>query len=166
MKIINEDLIDSNNRGHCRRSTGTFGKYCWIILLKCDNIVKIFILNLIPAVFQWKHKVYLQITIHYILLKVLFFKIYDLCLSFTQKMDSTPIEILAFWGNPFIDLFFDIFKRLKMLCLQIILNGSKQMMIRWCYVQWILRVRLSNSCPVYIFYGFCYTWTSIVIEQN
>ena len=41
---------------------------------------------------------------------------YDLCPSFTQKMDCMPVEIFAIWGNPFIDPFFDILKRLEMLC--------------------------------------------------
>ena len=42
-------------------------------------------------------------------------------------MISTPVEILALWGDPFVDAFFDIFKRLEMLWWRIILNGSKQM---------------------------------------
>ena len=49
-------------------------------------------------------------------------------------MDTTPIEILVFWGDPFIDPFFNIFKRLKMLGWKIILNCSKQMIIRWRYI--------------------------------
>ena len=86
-------------------------------------------LNLIPGVLQWKGKVYLQFTVHYILFRVLSFRSYDLCPSFTQQINSTPVEIFAFLGDPFIDTFFDIFKRLEMLWWQIILNGSKGMII-------------------------------------
>ena len=52
---------------------------------------------------------------HNILFKVLSFTSYEFCPSFTQQMDSTPVNNLAFRGDPFIDPFFDIFKRLEML---------------------------------------------------
>ena len=50
-------------------------------------------------------------------------------------MDATPVEILALWSDLFVDPSFDIFETLEMLGLEIILNGSKQMIIRWRYVR-------------------------------
>ena len=44
-------------------------------------------------------------------------------------------------------------------------TNDKQMEL--CPVNVAGEVRLPNPCPVYIFfYGFCYMWTSIVMEQN
>ena len=50
-------------------------------------------------------------------------------------------------------LFWYLFKRLEMLWWQIILNGSKQM---------IILIHVLYTC----FYGFCYMRASIVMERN
>ena len=58
------------------------------------------------------------------------FRNYYLCPSFTQQMHSTSVDIIALWGDLLIALFFDIFKGFRLLWWKIILNGSKQTIIR------------------------------------
>ena len=108
--------------------------FIWVYI----NICKIYFKYIFSSIFNvhlfergYSHQSWIfgRIILYkkYILFKVLSFRSYDLCLSFTWQMDSTPIEILAFRGDPFIDPFFDICKRLEMMWWKIILQSWKQM---------------------------------------
>ena len=86
----------------------------------------------------------------------------SLCPSFTQQMDSTLVEILAFRGDPFDDPFFDIFKTWNAVMTNhsewLETNGNQMALI--CPVNMAGEVRLPNLCPVYIFLQvLLYTWS-------
>jgi len=100
--------------------------------------------------------------------KILSIASYDFRPSFGQVMDSLPEELLIFQVQKRIESIFDTFDWSEAYSGQGILHRPKQVVVRWCDIWAIRRVRQNFPSSIFqiSFNRLCNMWPSIIVMEN